>query len=312
MKFRAAILSFVLLTLAYAATVLLLDTRHHSLSDLQDTWRFLPLLMLASACSYLLRYLRWRWLLRRCACSMSMGRGFLAYLAGFAFTVSPGKVGELVRIRYFSTSGVAAGHVIGAFIFERCCDLIVLLILSSLYPGAAELLPVAVVFVAIILMGTAALASKPAILQAIDTRLQASAWFRLSTAIRSLSLGIQDLRTWCRLPDIALGLGLGLIAWGGVAAAFVAFLNQLAISRHGLDALSYYPLAMLVGAASLLPGGLGSTEAILILLLESMGYPLGAATAVAVTIRIATLWFAMLCGLLSIAILESRYSTLAE
>ena len=71
-------------------------------------------------------------------------------------------------------------------------------------------------------------------------------------------------------------------------------------------ALSLYPIAMLVGAASMLPGGIGSTEATLTLLLTSEGSPLATAAAAAVCIRIATLWFSIVLAFISMGLLSFR------
>ena len=71
---------------------------------------------------------------------------------------------------------------------------------------------------------------------------------------------------------------------------------------------SLYPLAMLAGAASMIPGGIGTTEATIILLLSLAGVSIEQAALAALGIRVATLWFAMVCGLVSVFILEVRYT----
>ena len=57
---------------------------------------------------------------------------------------------------------------------------------------------------------------------------------------------------------------------------------------------------MLAGALSFLPGGLGGAEAIMISLLVLKGMTMPAAIAATVFIRLATLWFAVLIGLLAL------------
>ncbi len=56
---------------------------------------------------------------------------------------------------------------------------------------------------------------------------------------------------------------------------------------------------MLAGAVSFLPGGLGGAEAAMLTLLIYGGLELPEAAAVTLVIRITTLWFAVLLGLLS-------------
>jgi len=72
--------------------------------------------------------------------------------------------------------------------------------------------------------------------------------------------------------DSAISLLLGIMAWGLTAASFAILLVWLDIPLH--SALAIYPLTMLAGAASMLPGGLGSTEATMVGLLAYMGSPL--------------------------------------
>lgn len=50
-----------------------------------------------SAANYVLRFLRWQYYLGKLGRVVPTGRHLAYYLAGFAFTVSPGKAGEAVR-----------------------------------------------------------------------------------------------------------------------------------------------------------------------------------------------------------------------
>src|SRR5690606_16572940 len=94
-----------------------------------------------------------------------------------------------------------------------------------------------------------------------------------------------------------------------LALAFAWLLTALDVQVAPAQALATYPLAMLAGAASMIPGGLGSTEAAIIALLASFGVAAGPSTVAAIGIRLATLWFAIVLGMLSITVLESRKTT---
>jgi len=80
----------------------------------------------------------------------------------------------------------------------------------------------------------------------------------------------------------------------------------MGVSVPALDAFAAYPLAMLAGAASMLPGGVGSTELAIVVSLARHGIGLETAALAAVGVRLSTLWFAILCGLVAIMLLESR------
>ena len=83
-------------------------------------------------------------------------------------------------------------------------------------------------------------------------------------------------------------------------------LGRLGVSIATLPAFGMYPLAMLAGAASMLPGGIGSTEAAIVALLLFVDVPIATATLAAVGIRLASLWFAIACGFVAAGVLEAR------
>lgn len=83
-----------------------------------------------------------------------------------------------------------------------------------------------------------------------------------------------------------------------------ALLRMVAGSFPLLSALGIYQLAILAGAASVVPGGVGSTEVTIVALLSLFEVPLGIATLAAVEIRFASIWFAMLCGFIAMCVLE--------
>jgi len=61
-------------------------------------------------------------------------------------------------------------------------------------------------------------------------------------------------------------------------------------------AIGIYSIALLGGALFFLPGGLGSTEAFMLLLLMQAGLDPVSASAATIISRVTTLWFAVLLG----------------
>jgi uncharacterized protein (TIRG00374 family) len=61
-------------------------------------------------------------------------------------------------------------------------------------------------------------------------------------------------------------------------------------------AVSIYALSSIAGALSMLPGGFGGVEAVMILLLAHLGAPPARAAVIVVLFRLVTLYFATLLG----------------
>jgi uncharacterized membrane protein YbhN (UPF0104 family) len=304
-RLRGAIAGFLLLTAAYIGVLVWIDARNPVLARVGALLPLLPAMAAMSALGYLARYLRWRRLLARAGHPTRFASGLLAYLAGFAFTATPGKVGELVRIRYLLPRGVPAPVVVGAFVLERTLDLLVVLCLASLAIGDGRLMAMSVTFVLIFVGGIGALAARPAVLGALGRGLHGRGWRWAARQASGLHDALLGCRRWLNAPDLLTGVGLGLLAWGLTAASFVWLLRGMAIHLPPLEAFALYPLAMLAGAASMLPGGVGSTELAIVTLLARHEVALETAALAAVGVRLSTLWFSILCGLVAIAVLEA-------
>lgn len=307
MRIRTALLGFLALSALYVGALAWTDASRQVFHGLIVLAGVLPSLMALSLLTYGLRFARWRWLLARAGHATPAGTGFLAYLAGFAFTATPGKVGELIRVRYFVPLGVPAARVIAVFVFERALDLVVVLALSLLAIRDAHLLGLAALFVAGFLSVVAMLACWPGLLAGAERLLAAWQLPRLARLVGTVSQGIAGARAWMRLPDLLVGLALGLLAWGATVLGFFLLLLRLGVTELPLgEAMAIYPQAMLAGAASMLPGGVGSTEAAIAALLALAGVAVPVGVLAAVGIRLATLWFAILCGLVALGILEAQ------
>jgi len=73
-----------------------------------------------------------------------------------------------------------------------------------------------------------------------------------------------------------------------------------------VPAVGIYAVAVLVGALSFLPGGLGSTEAVMTTLLVAHGTSFGDAVFVTLACRIVTLWLAVVLGWVAVLSLRQR------
>lgn len=306
MKIRRTFAGLFALTILYLAALIWTDSRNQVFAQLPSLLAVLPGLMGIALFSYLIRYMRWRWLLARAGNVTAWLPGFLAYLSGFAFTATPGKVGELIRIRYFQPMGVPPPKVLGAFIYERAFDLIAVLVLSSLALAHNELFPFALAFVAVLLGAIVVMASRPKWISKVAAYLRLRRFKWLARLLVTLREGLLACRLWLTPRDMLVSLALSLAAWAATSFSFVWLVDQLGISLNLSIALAIYPLAMLAGAASMVPGGVGSTEAAIVALLALFGVSVGVAAMAAVGIRIATLWFAVLCGVGACGILEAR------
>lgn len=257
-----------------------------------------------SLANYALRYARWHWYLQRLGYRIPKVRGFQYYVAGFSFTTTPGKVGEALRSIYLKRHDVPYVQSLAMFFAERLSDLIAMVVLSALaiwqFPQYQALVAVMLALMTVVL----------ALFQSRIMRVRATrritVWSRgrgrFGTSLRGgLALLTAAIRL-LRPRMLAGGLAISLLAWAAEGTGFYFILHYLHLDLPLSIAVGIYSISVLIGAISFLPGGLGSTEAVMILLLLLAGASHPTAIAATLICRIATLWFAV--GLGGIALMS--------
>jgi uncharacterized membrane protein YbhN (UPF0104 family) len=242
--------------------------------------------------NYLLRYVRWRDLLRRLGQQVPDREGLRVYLAGLALTATPGKSGETIRSALLLRWQVPVSASLTAFVVDRLTDVIGVLLLAAL-SGAA---PLWWLLAALAAGGGVALRRLcgASFAARVADWLEARRW---PAPGRLLRAGMQHYATAWRPDRIIVYVAIAMLAYGVQALVFAGFAARLWPQAQWRDSVHVFATSTLAGAASMLPGGLGAMEVALIAQMKLRGMPLGDATVAALAVRAVTLWFAIFLGL---------------
>ena len=272
-----------------------------------DLRLLLPVLAL-SLLNYALRFVRWEVYLRRLGVALPRGESLAVFLAGFLFSVTPGKAGELGKAWLVrELGGGPALRIVPAVIAERVTDLFGVLLLIA---GGALALPAGAggPALAALLLGVAA-----AGLLLLAWRRGADLFFRALRRLRlpgprvpHLTEIYDSLRGLMSPRLLALSVVLAVIAWGAEGVGFYLVVREYAPKAGLLLSLFNYTGSTVVGSLSMLPGGLGAAEGAMAALLHAQGLDSADAGSATLVIRGATLWFAVLLGLAALPFLARR------
>lgn len=269
-----------------------------------DPWLLLPVLAL-SLVNYLLRFVRWQAYLRALGVSLPRGRSLGVFLVGFLLSVTPGKAGELGKAWLVrELGGGPALRVIPAVLAERVTDLLGVILLLGL---GALVFPGGLAFLA------AAVAAVAAAVLLISWRSAAELLVRQLERVRFLRRRVPALREMLDLlrgllsPGLLAGaLLLSVVAWGAEGIGFFLVIREYAPDAGVLAAVFNYTASTFLGGVSMVPGGLLAAEGSLTALLAAAGLGTAAAASATLIIRAATLWFAVLLGLLALPFVLRR------
>ena len=242
--------------------------------------------------NYFFRFLRWSMYLRALDIKVSLRSSVAIFLAGLALSITPGKVGELLKSVWLSErTGVPVAVSTPAVLMERFTDVISVALLGL---TGALLLPPAM---AAMIGGALAVGVAVGLLAASrfgSIALRLPVLRRWEAPLAQSREGLRRLmspRLWCA------AVALGFLAWAAEGVALWVIVAGLGEQVALGVALPVSAAAALVGAITALPGGLVGFEGSMVALLSQAGLSAPVAALATLLTRLATLWLAVLIGL---------------
>ena len=261
-----------------------------------SAWQ-LGVLLALSLCNYVLRALRWHLFARRLGLATTLIQDARHFLGGFAMSVTPGRVGELVRMRWLRReTGWSFERTAPLVLVDRASDLMAMALILALAimlsaAGIAGATPVA-----ILALLTAYVATRPSLMAGLAHRAYrlTGRWARLFGRIRTAS---RSLARFSTPRMMAAAAALGLIGWLAEGYAFYLLLQWMGAEIGFWSAVAIFIFATLAGGLTGAPGGVGGAEAAMVALLMLQHVPLEMSVPATLIIRVTTLWFALGIGL---------------
>jgi len=247
--------------------------------------------------NYFFRILRFRFLLARRGFRVPPRYSAQIYVAGFAMTATPGKLGEFIRMWLLKARYKFPYRRTFPIMFtDRADDVIANVILCLCGLRAFSNYTTATVIVGCVFLFGCALLMRPRLLKSVigyAFKLSGGIKPRLFGLMRQLVSGTSDL---FQPYPFVIGAGLGCLGWFlecmALYLCMAIYMPQATIEQ----AIFIFTFASLVGGLSFLPGGIGGTELTMAGLLSAVGLTIEEATAVTAVIRIGTLWFGISLG----------------
>src|SRR5919107_779504 len=250
--------------------------------------------------SYVVRFVRWAYYLRLLDVRMSLAKNVTIFAAGLSMTISPGKLGGVLKSVFIrQVNGTPIAHTVPAVVTERVTDgtgMVLWGLLGALAFGYG--LGSLLWFLTITGVGIAVLRSKRLSLLAEKTLSRLPLLNRLTPHVGAFHGGSNELLA---ARPLVVGTFLSLCSWGLELLAVYLCVVAIGAEVHFLVVTFIFAVASLGGALTMLPGGIGAAEASMVGMFASIANLSGGlSVALTFVLRLATVWFATLIGLLGL------------
>lgn len=240
--------------------------------------------------------------MRRLGIKISSFKSFVIFLSGLTMSITPGKFGEALKSYLLKlTDDIRISRSAPIVVVERLTDFLALVVLAlygSFYFNYGSKIVVTVGFA--IMGGIFVLSRKEIFYPILNwTRKISGNKFadRIQIAYDSVS-ELVDVKVL--LPAVAVSV----LSWSFECLGFYIVLKAYSTNFSFNLATFIYSFSTIAGAISMLPGGLGLTEGSITGLLVLNKVRKDIAVAITIIIRFATLWFAVILGLISLYLFQ--------
>ncbi len=295
----------LVLALGLGVAVYLLLAIVSGLDELGDafagfSWSLLPVIFGLVALSYVVRFVRWAYYLRILKVAMPPRINVAIFAAGLSMTISPGKFGEVLKSVFIrQVNGAPVARTAPAVLAERATDATGMIVWGFIGALAFSFGPESLlVFLVITVAGIAVLRSRRLSLLAERVLLKLPLLHRLAPHIKDFHGASNELlATW----PLVVGTAISFCSWGIEILAVYLCAVGMGVETPFLVVVFIFVVGSLGGALTMLPGGIGAAEAGMAGMFGTVaGLSAGVSVALTFVIRLATLWFATLIGVVGL------------
>jgi uncharacterized protein (TIRG00374 family) len=301
MKIGNKILIVVIAVIGLYATFLIasdINTISSKISDFKI--ETIPIILLLVTSGWFVIFFRWHLLLRNAKIFIPVKDSFLILTSGFALTIIPGKVGELVKSQLLKTKfGIARSKTVPIVILEQFYTAIGIITLSFFGIWYFELgVYVLGFFMAMLVFVFVLLSSRKAfnkIVSLLERRKFTSKF------VEPLSSSYDSIKNGIRGPITLYASGLSILFWLIEVISIYFILLAFGVETIEFIAIiSTYTTSIMLGILSFLPIGIGVVEGTLASFFTIYGIDVSLALTIVIVIRLFTRWYPVSCGFIAL------------
>lgn len=268
-------------------------------------YRYLLIILILAPLNYFFRYIKWSYYLKKVDVNIDRRDNILIFASGLAMTVSPGKVGELLKAYLLKENNKVPITTTAPLIMaERLTDGISMLILASFGALAYNYGKGILLFVMVCVIAFVAIVQSRRLVHKILNIIE-----RISF-VEKHGEGIRNFydKTYLifKVRPLLFAVSIGVISWCFEGIVIYLTLKAMNTDISILASVFIVAFSSIVGAISMLPGGLFAAEGSIVGLLLFMGITKDIATGATIITRFSTLWLGVVIGIVALLLVQKK------
>ncbi len=228
-------------------------------------WLLLPMLLLLSFGNYISRFIKWEYYLKIIDVKLHKIDSLSIFMSGLIMSVTPGKMGELLKSYLVKqVNGTSISKTAPIVFAERATDFLSLTILALAGAYYYNYGKTIIIIIGVLLMVGIIIVSNKSIFEKIILVFSKVKLFK--TYKPKINTAYESSAKLLSLTPLVSMTILSIISWGFECFGYYLILNNFEIAIDVFWSFFSYSFATIVGALSMLPGGLGVTEGSLTLM----------------------------------------------
>jgi len=305
-KLKKKILISIIIGIAIFATLSIYsDFNKITKIFLTFNYKYIPIILILAPLNYCFRYIKWNYYLKKVNICIKSKDNMLIFASTLAMTVTPGKIGELLKSYLLKEKyNIPISQTAPLIMTERLTDGISMIILASfgvlIYNYGKGILFFVILFMLIFIF----LVQSPKI---INTLINLLGKIKiLKKHLESFKIFYQNTYTLFKIKPLLFAIIVGIISWSFEGLIIFLTLKAMDTKISLLASVFIVSFSSIVGAISMLPGGLLAAEGSIFGLLLLMKIPKDIATVTTIVTRFSTLWLGVLIGIIALFLIQKK------
>lgn len=261
-------------------------------------WIYIPLILVLTFLNYIFRFFKWDYYLNCIEINIKKKDSLVVFFSGLTMAVTPAKLGEVFKCYLLKElNDTEMSKSVPIVFAERTTDIIGLIILAAIgfsaFGYGKEALLVLMGFILLVIL---IIHSKNICLRLINYVGRIRFFSKFANNFTTL---YESAYILFDLKNLLIAISISIISWFFECLALFFVLKGFGTDASLLVSTFAFSFSTVMGAVSMIPGGLGVTEGGIIALLMVAGISKEFAVGAAL-FRLCMLWFGMLIGVVAL------------